>query len=161
MCRLAQDLFFPGVFVTVVVELLYQHWGRDPSSAPPSNSLGFWGTCEAREYVSLPLSARRAPLRQPLAVLACAIQGGSRDPAWIQRCHLTAESPEIHCSTGLRQHTSTCSQPQPNTHVVIVVTLLGLTENVRHASDIPRRDNTLAVNLTVEHTRQHATTNLR
>ena len=28
------------------------------------------------------------------------VHGGSRDPAWIQRWHLTAQSPEIHCPTA-------------------------------------------------------------
>ena len=107
-------------------------------------------------YASLPLLARRARLRRTLAIRVCAIQRGFRGSAWIQLCHLTADSPGIHCSTSLRQHTSALSHPQPNTHVVIIVTFLELTEHVRHASDIPRQDNTFAVNVAVGLLWQHA-----
>ena len=113
-----------------------------PSSASPpmfSDSwTHLWDSCSrlaaiARSSSTSEAGARRSRLCGP---------GSSCGPAWIQLCHVTAHNPEIHCSTGLCQRTFARSHPQPNTHVVIIVTLLGLTEHVRHASDNPRRCNT-------------------
>ena len=73
-------------------------------------------TCEVCECVLLPLFSRRAPLRQPFAVLVRATQGSFRGLAGIQLSHFTSHMLEIHCLTCLRRLSSGCSRPQPNTH---------------------------------------------
>ena len=92
----------------------------------PVNSLGFLCTPlkneNAFDYHCFP---RRAPLRQPLAVLV---------RARIQLSHFISHILGIYCLTCLRQLSSGSSRPQPNTHVVIISTLLGLTEHMYRAS---------------------------
>ena len=87
----------------------------------PVISLGFL-VCEC---VLLPLFSRHAPLRQPVAVLVRAIR--------IQLCHLVTRILGIRCLTCVRQLSSGFSRLQPNKHVAIIFTLLGLAEHVHRA----------------------------
>ena len=65
--------------------------------------------CGIREHAWLPLLTRRATLRRALVVRVRAIQGGSRGPAWTQRCRLSTLIPRIHCSTVQCQRISAFS----------------------------------------------------